>query len=283
MQVMAGLRTHWAAEKRYVHKSGFDVWVIVNGTIVRGIHGEPDHFIAHVIDISNRRTAEEEARRVSQLKDEFLATLSHELRTPLNVVAGWVHLLSKRSHPDEVRRALPVIKRNVENLRHLTDDLLGMADVLTGKVGLQRTPIDLSTLLREVAESQSLAADGKGVSMNIHIEGDALVDGDDRRLRQVFWNLLSNALKFTPEGGSISGRRRHRHRHRHHPVVPPACVRQVPAGGQHAYARTFGVGTGPCRRAAVHRAARRDDHRGEQRPPPGLGVHRQAAGRPTRV
>ena len=204
-QILSGQRTHWSTEKRYVRSDGTIVWVLVNGTIIRYEDGRPDHFIAHAVDISSRRRAEEDARDANRLKDEFLATLSHELRTPLNVVAGWIHLLSRDidAHPPQVRRVLPVISRNVDSLRRLTDDLLGMSDALTGRVVLARKRLDLSEMLTELVHGVSVAGQTKGISMTTNLEGGVVVDGDETRLRQVFWNLISNALKFTPEGGSI--------------------------------------------------------------------------------
>lgn len=204
-EVLSGQKTHWTTEKRYVRSDGTIVWVLVNGTIIRYEDGRPDHFIAHAVDISSRRRAEEEARAANRLKDEFLATLSHELRTPLNVVAGWIHLLSRDvdAHPPQVRRVLPVIGRNVDALRRLTDDLLGMSDALTGRVVLARKRLDLSEMLAELVHGVSLAGQTKGIAITTNLDPDVVVEGDETRLRQVFWNLVSNALKFTPEGGAI--------------------------------------------------------------------------------
>ena len=204
-ELMAGRRDRWSVDKRYLRKNGGIVWVMVSGTIVREA-GEGAHLIAHAVDISTRRRAEEEAREVNRLKDEFLATLSHELRTPLNVALGWTHMLGKTAdaHPPDVRRALPIIQRNIEGLKRLTDDLLGMSDVLTGRVVLQRRPLNVSWIVTDILESLSLAAAAKGLSLRADLTPDAVVSGDETRLRQVFWNLVSNALKFTPGGGTVS-------------------------------------------------------------------------------
>ena len=202
----AGVRNRWTTEKRYVRKDGSVVWVLVNGALVRDSRGRPDHAIAHAVDISSRRHAEEEAREANRLKDEFLATLSHELRTPLNVVAGWVRLLGNTtsSQSSDMRRGWPVLERNVDALRRLTDDLLGMSDVLAGRIFVQRQPVLVDTLLAEIADSLAIPAQSKRIVINTDFGSGAVVEGDENRLRQVFWNIVSNALKFTPEDGVVN-------------------------------------------------------------------------------
>jgi PAS domain S-box-containing protein len=203
--LMAGQGDRWSVEKRYLRRDGEVVWVLVNGTIVRGIGQEGTHFVAHAADITDRRRTDDALREASRLKDEFLATLSHELRTPLNVVAGWVRIL--RSDPacqDPMERGLAVIERNTDALRRLTDDLIGMSSVLTGRVRLDRRIVDLRSVLDDVVESIGLAVQAKGLVIRTHFENGLVVRGDEARLRQVFWNLISNALKFTPGGGTIT-------------------------------------------------------------------------------
>jgi PAS domain S-box-containing protein len=203
--LLAGERDRWSIEKRYVRSDGEVIWVLVNGTIIPGIGGEGTHFIAHAADITERRQTDDALREAVRLKDEFLATLSHELRTPLNVVAGWTHILqSDQTSRDHVARGLSVIERNTDALRRLTDDLIGMSSVLTGRVRLERRIVDLRSVLDDVIESMTLAVQAKGLSMTTDFEDALLVRGDEARLRQVFWNLMSNALKFTPPGGTIT-------------------------------------------------------------------------------
>jgi PAS domain S-box-containing protein len=195
----------WSTEKRYVQKGGTPIWVLVNGAIIRGPHGQPDHLIAHAADITDRRRADDALREANRLKDEFLATLSHELRTPLNVVVGWTHILTRDpSCPPHVEKALAVISRNTDALRRLTDDLIGLSSVLTGRLRLEHQLVDLRTVLDDAVESVSLAAHAKGLCINKQVTGDLFVRGDEARLRQVFWNLLSNAVKFTSAGGTIT-------------------------------------------------------------------------------
>jgi PAS domain S-box-containing protein len=203
--LLAGAGNRWSVEKRYLRRDGEVVWVLVNGTIVRGVGREGTHFVAHAADITDRRRADDALREASRLKDEFLATLSHELRTPLNVVAGWVRIL--RSDPacqGPIERGLAVIERNTDALRRLTDDLIGMSSVLTGRVRLERRVVDLRSVLDDVVESIALAVQAKGLVIITDFEEGLVVRGDEARLRQIFWNLMSNALKFTPGGGTIT-------------------------------------------------------------------------------
>ncbi len=203
--LLTGTRERWSNEKRYVRSDGEVVWVLVNGTIVRGIGGRGIHVIAHAADITDRRRTDDALREANRLKDEFLATLSHELRTPLNVVAGWTQILRRdQTSPDHIARGLSVIARNTDSLRRLTDDLIGMSSVLTGRVRLDRRLVDLRTILDDAVDSIGLAAQAKGLSVRADFESRLFVRGDEARLRQVFWNLLSNALKFTPPGGTIT-------------------------------------------------------------------------------
>jgi hypothetical protein len=203
--LMTGRLDRWSTEKRYMHKNGEPVWVLVNGAIVRGHNGQTDHLIAHAADITDRRRADDALREANRLKDEFLATLSHELRTPLNVVVGWTHILVRdRTCPPHIERALAVIARNTDALRRLTDDLIGLSSVLTGRIRLENQLVDLRAVLDDAVESVSLAAQAKGLAISKVVTGDLRVRGDEARLRQVFWNLLSNAVKFTNAGGSIT-------------------------------------------------------------------------------
>ena len=203
--LLSGAQDRWATEKRYVRRDGEVIWVLVNGTIVRGNGEQVAHMIAHAADITDRRRTDDALREANRLKDEFLATLSHELRTPLNVVAGWTQILRRdpASH-ENVTRGLLVIERNTDSLRRLTDDLIGMSSVLTGRIRLERRPVDLRGVLDDAVESITLAVQAKGLTIRTEFEDRLLVRGDEARLRQVFWNLLSNALKFTAAGGTIT-------------------------------------------------------------------------------
>jgi PAS domain S-box-containing protein len=151
------------------------------------------------------RYAREQAQRASLLKDEFLATLSHELRTPLTAIKAWGHLLAiGRARSDEVRQAGEVIERNSDVQQRVIDDLLDISRIVSGRLRLQPEPVDLVTVLTGALETIEPAASAKNIVIKQTIEvDDAGMRGDSARLQQVIWNVLSNAVKFTPPFGEI--------------------------------------------------------------------------------
>jgi signal transduction histidine kinase/ActR/RegA family two-component response regulator len=152
------------------------------------------------------RESEAQAQAANRAKDEFLATLSHELRTPLNVVLGWVSMLRLGSVRDDRRsEALEIIERNARQQAELIDDLLDVSRIVTGKLRLQLRPLPLAPITAAVVESLRPSADAKGITMAAPAIVDAFtIRGDADRLRQITWNLVSNAIKFTPAGGQIA-------------------------------------------------------------------------------
>jgi signal transduction histidine kinase len=146
-----------------------------------------------------------EAREASRLKDEFLATLSHELRTPLNALLGWIHLV-RSGHLSAAKRerALAAIERSAQLQAQLTSDLLDMSGAITGKLRLAIEPTLVSPLVEDVIDLLRPAAESRGVrvSHRLHAKGALLLDA--ARLQQILWNLVSNAIKFTPRGGEIA-------------------------------------------------------------------------------
>ena len=153
---------------------------------------------------SARRTAE----ALNRAKDEFIATVSHELRTPLNAIFGWVSLLrlGTLSHERQTH-ALDVIERNTRAQAQLVEDLLDMSRVIQGNVRLGMEPLDLAVVLDSAIESLKPTADARRMTIVSETpRGIAFVSGDQGRLQQVIWNILSNALKFTPPGGRIDAR-----------------------------------------------------------------------------
>jgi signal transduction histidine kinase len=159
-----------------------------------------------VVAAVRAQTLSEEAETASHLKDEFLATVSHEIRTPLSAVLGWARILeSKQLPPEGAERAIAAIARNATALAHMIDDLLDTSRILKGAVRLALRPVDLAAVAQGVLDAvRPLAA-----SKNVHVAFDAVagsrtVSGDADRLQQVIWNLLANAIKFTPEGGRVN-------------------------------------------------------------------------------
>jgi signal transduction histidine kinase/ActR/RegA family two-component response regulator len=145
------------------------------------------------------------AEAANRAKDEFLSTLSHELRNPLNAVHGWATLIERGQLGEaQVRRAVQIIVRNVNAQIRLVDDLLDMARVVSGRMRLVVQPVDLRDLIEDALEAVRPAAEAKGIRLQPVLEAPGLlVSGDPGRLQQIMWNLLENAVKFTPRDGRV--------------------------------------------------------------------------------
>jgi hypothetical protein len=152
------------------------------------------------------RLARTEAERAGRIKDEFLATLSHELRTPLHAILGWSQILRKNTEmPAKASEGLSVIERNARSQAQIISDLLDMSSIISGKVRLDVQRADLANIVQAAVDTVRPAADAKGIRLHIVLDPLARpVRGDPNRLQQVFWNLLTNAIKFTPKGGRVS-------------------------------------------------------------------------------
>ena len=146
-----------------------------------------------------------QAETASRAKDEFLATLSHEIRTPLSAVLGWIHLLKVRE-PDAatIKRAVEVIERNAKSQLTLISDMLDMARISSGKVRLELSEVQMTQVVTAALDAVRPAADAKNIRLvSDLLPGPATVSGDGDRLLQVVWNILSNAVKFTGDGGMV--------------------------------------------------------------------------------
>jgi len=158
-------------------------------------------------DITEQRRLRKEAEEANRMKDEFLATLSHELRTPLNTVVGYAAMLQKGTMEEPKQsKAVDVIHRNAQTLTRLVGELLDTSRIVTGQIRLDVRECNLSTLAREAVENMRPSADAKNVVLEASIEPGVEIRGDRDRLRQVMWNLLTNAVKFTPSDGRIDVR-----------------------------------------------------------------------------
>ena len=155
-------------------------------------------------DITEQKRLQHAADEASRAKDEFLATLSHELRTPLNTVLGYTHMLQQGTVPSgDVGRALEAIGRNADALTRLVNDVLDTSRIVTGKIRLVMQRCDVGVIAREAVEAIQPAATAKSIRVDSRIGEDLVLQADPDRLRQVLWNLLTNAVKFTPAGGTL--------------------------------------------------------------------------------
>lgn len=158
--------------------------------------------------LQREQEAHAEADNANGIKDEFLALLSHELRTPLTSILGWSDLLINGKLDDvAAQHALEVIGRNARAQRQLIDDLLDISRIITGKMRLEVRPVELGPLIETVVEVLRPAADARSIHLQTVLDPlTSPISGDPQRLQQVIWNLLTNAIKFTPKGGSVEVR-----------------------------------------------------------------------------
>jgi PAS domain S-box-containing protein len=192
-------------------------WVLEQGVPLKS-DGQFAGYIGTCVDITDRKKLEEsrqtvleqeqaarlEAERASRIKDEFLATLSHELRTPLNAILGWSQIIRPGiSSTDEVAEGLAIIQRNARMQTQIISDLLDMSRIISGKIRLEPQQIDLRTVIDASIESVHPSADVKDIAIEKTIGSVPMIHGDPARLQQAVWNLLTNAIKFTPRSGRV--------------------------------------------------------------------------------
>jgi signal transduction histidine kinase len=154
--------------------------------------------------LTSERAARSEAERATRLKDEFVATMSHELRTPLNAIVGWASILRHDPRADTVKQGVEVIQRNAKLQARMVEDLLDMSRILSGKLAMELQRTDLSVIVEAAVAAVRPTADAKNVRLHASISPTPPVNGDPGRLQQVLWNLLTNAIKFTPAGGLVT-------------------------------------------------------------------------------
>ncbi|TFZ06194.1 PAS domain-containing sensor histidine kinase [Ramlibacter henchirensis] len=195
-------------EKEYErHSDGVRVPVQIAFTTLLD---QPEQFVVYVIDVTSRKTIEEELRRANRRKDEFLATLSHELRNPLAPMATAIHVLRKvcPAQDDELARSsLSIIERQVRHMTRLVDDLLDMARITSGKVLLRREEVELLPIVKSALEATRSLMERRRHQVHLDLGEEPIrLHADGVRVEQMLTNLLSNAAKYTYEGGRISVR-----------------------------------------------------------------------------
>jgi len=174
--------------------------------------GKPANLVT-LRDITERKRAELEriellakAESANRVKDEFLAVLSHELRTPLNPILGWTQLLrANRIPPHKINQALETIERDASLQAEMIKDLLDVSRILRGKLQLNPISVDLIKVIKAAIETVCLAANAKSIEIITNFPPEKVfIEGDANRLQQIYWNLLANAVKFTPPGGKVN-------------------------------------------------------------------------------
>ncbi|MEP6719366.1 MAG: ATP-binding protein [bacterium] len=211
----------WSGEFLVKRRDGVEFPVMVTDSPILDEGGNLIGIVGVSVDNTSRRRTEEErdkllareqqaraeAEDANRLKDEFLATLSHELRNPLNVVIGYAEILrrSDESQPHSfVVKAADTIRRNALAQAQLVSDLLDLSRLQMGKLALNQQPVSLSTIITDAVETVRTEATAKRITLKIDLDPEILViEGDPVRLGQVAWNLLNNAVKFTPVDGKV--------------------------------------------------------------------------------
>ena len=202
-----------AFEKRYIRKDGELVWVNLTAAIIRNKEGQPHHYITMVKDVTERKRVEQdleeaknEADRANKAKSEFLSRMSHELRTPLNAILGFGQLL-ERQNPTQVQR---VRSRHIINAgRHLLgliNEVLDISRIEVGRMQLSLEPVSVADALEETLDLMRPLAAERHIQLSAEVDMDAgvYVLADRQRFKQVLINLLTNAVKYTPESGKVA-------------------------------------------------------------------------------
>lgn len=162
---------------------------------------------SHLLQVALEReqAARSQAETADRLKEEFLATVSHELRTPLSAILGWSSMLNFTALDAETTsNALSAIERNAKAQAKIVGDILDVSSIVTGKLRIEARPVELAKIISGAVDTLQLAADAKGISLSVSLAPDAVVVvGDPDRLQQIVWNLVANAIKFTPVSGHV--------------------------------------------------------------------------------
>jgi PAS domain S-box-containing protein len=201
-------------QKELIRSDGTHVAVLQGAALQQR---KPPRAVAYLLDVTEQRNLEADRRRLfdaeraaraeaelaSRMKDEFLATVSHELRTPLNAILGWSQIA--RTHAQsKLNGMLETIERNARVQAKLIEDVLDISRIVSGKLRLDFVPTDFAQVVADTVDAMRPTAAAKGVELGYRpCAGGAALSGDAQRLQQVVWNLISNAIKFTPSGGSV--------------------------------------------------------------------------------
>jgi signal transduction histidine kinase len=199
-------------EKRYFHKDGHIVWAHLSVSLVIDKEGEPLYFISQIQDITAGKEAMARQKELTQkalaaerAKSEFLAIMSHEIRTPLNGIIGMASILADTQLDETQRECVDTLTTSGESLLSVINDILDFSKIESGKMTLERRAFNLQKCLEEALDLFSTQLRSKGLEAAYLIAPEIPIDlmGDSLRLRQIFVNLIGNAVKFTGRGGEI--------------------------------------------------------------------------------
>ena len=206
-------KTEYSIKYRAAWSDGRIRWILAKGRGFYNQDGLAVRMMGTVQDITAQKELEQKLLQqtedlidANRLKDEFLAIVSHELRTPLNPILGWSQLLAAgRLDAEKTAMGIEIIGRNARLQAQLIEDLLDVSRILRGKLNLDKNPLNLESIIRSALTTVNLSAEAKSIQIETIYHPDVgQVLGDAGRLQQVVWNLVSNAIKFTPEGGLIT-------------------------------------------------------------------------------
>lgn len=197
--------SRYDVDHRVVWPDGSVRWISAMGDFHYDVHGTAVRMIGVMMDITDRKRAEEALREADRQKNEFIAMLGHELRNPLAPIRNAVHLMRKLDTPDpKLHWARDVVDRQVDHLARLVNDLLDVSRIVQGKLTLRMTLVDLVTVIRQAVETSLPLIESRHHTLSVAVpEGPIYLEGDHVRLVQVVSNLLDNAAKYTPKGGRI--------------------------------------------------------------------------------
>ena len=202
-------------EYRLIAKDGAVVWIHDDAAVARDPHGGPLYLQGYMADVTARKQAEVDLAKANErlleldaMKDEFVASVSHELRSPLTSIRGYLELILDDGArlPDDTREYLGVVDRNADRLLSLVNDLLFVASVDAGRLQLEQTEVDLGDVILKSLQAAQPSALRAAVAVRHTLAAVPPISGDASRLAQVVDNLVSNAIKFTPAGGSVTVR-----------------------------------------------------------------------------
>jgi signal transduction histidine kinase len=201
-----------AHEYRVEHPDGGTIWLCERAVVERDGARRTVGYVGTITDVTDRKRADEERQRLvlaaveaNRVKDDFLATLAHELRSPLCSIVLWTGLLRAGKVEEGGARAVDAIERSTRLLSRLVEDLLDVARIASGKLRVQLTCVDLSSIVAAAIEAVRPAVNAKHLQLEAQLDRRMMtVQGDIVRLHQILNNLLTNAIKFTPDGGRIA-------------------------------------------------------------------------------